>query len=214
MSRLSTGTAAVGYFAERSRFGSSGSAAPAETFPQNSVLDAFTRANEGPPMTGWADNDAGLRVISNQASGSDAFAISRYATGTWADAEAFATIAVKPSTDGHQMGVLARLSTTGIYNGYGFFAGNKTGTDTLALWKVVASAYTKISSDVTQEFTAGDKIGIKCVGSTISGWYYNGSSWSKVVELTDSSVTAAGYIGLGGDSTVYRFDDFGGGAAS
>lgn len=214
MARLSTGTAGAGYFAERSRFGSA-AAASAATFPQNAVLDSFVRINEGPPMTGWADNDAGFKVVSNQAAGNDAFNVSRYtAAGTFTNAEAFATIAVKPTTNGNGVAVLARLSPGAFYDHYGFFATLQAGTDTLALWKSVGSAYTKISVDVSQEFNVGDKIGIKVVGTTISGWFFTAGSWSKVAEVTDSSVSAAGHIGMACDLTVSRMVDFGGGTAT
>lgn len=187
------------------------------SFPQNAVLDTFNRANEGPPMTGWAENvaGAGYKVLSNAAIGTGAFSVSRYtATGTMANAEAWATVAAKPTVDAQNMGVGCRMTTGSSYDAYFFFGTNKTGTDTLAIWKVVAGVYTKISSDVTQEYNVGDKLGVKAVGTTISGWVYTAGAWSKAIEMTDSSVSAAGYIGMAGDVTFQSWDDFGGGTAT
>jgi RHS repeat-associated protein len=61
-------------------------------------------------------------------------------------------------------------------------------------------------------WSAGDKLGFRAVGSTLTAYHYTGGAWSSVASRTDSTY-ASGYIGLESYSTSWTLDDFGGGAA-
>src|SRR4029077_2131878 len=56
------------------------------------------------------------------------------------------------------------------------------------------------------------KIGLSVIGNTLTAWGYTNGVWAVINTRTDSTYSAAGYIGVslansGGDT----FDDFGGG---
>lgn len=67
----------------------------------------------------------------------------------------------------------------------------------------------------TAPFAAGDSVGLKLSGSTITAYHELGSgSWTAVGSVTDSSISAGGYLTFTlGDSTA-RGGQFGGGTGS
>lgn len=67
----------------------------------------------------------------------------------------------------------------------------------------------------TAPFAAGDSAGLQLNGSTITAWHESGTgSWTAVGSVTDTSITAGGYVSFTlGDATM-RGGPFGGGNAS
>lgn len=187
------------------------------SFPTTSVLDDFNRANESPlsQAGAWSDDGSnGLQLVSNAVSSSSSNKQSHRTTQPPANCEAFVTIATKPS-DGQSVNVRARISSLGTSpNGYFVHALASSGTDVLTIQRFDAGANTTLAT-VNQEFASGDSIGIQIVGSRIGLWYKaSAGSWTELTSTTDATYTAAGYIGIGGFSTSWTLDSFGGGAAS
>jgi hypothetical protein len=192
-------------------------------FPSTSVLDSFTRANEGPPMTGWAAlSSDGLKVDTNQAAPNDTGVNDGYWTTamTDADVEAYVTIATQPAAGG-QSAVWARLapgasSTTSDEDGY-LVTHRVTSADLRILRHDAGVSTTLGTWSVTM--AAGDKIGIRCEGDTIEAWASISGVWALIGSVSDATYAGDSpnnKIGLRNDgaavSTVARYDDFGGGA--
>lgn len=177
-----------------------------------SIIDDFNRANANPPG-GWTNCENQLSIFSNKltpATGGGQSA--EYTTTSYGpNCECFVTVDTKPTSDADAVGLIARGSTGSPARGYYLFAINKTGTDIFSLYRNVAGTYTQLGSNVSQEYSAGDKIGLSCVGTTIKGWLYTGGSWSVVITQTDGNITGAGFFGAYMNGTVARLDDFGGG---
>ena len=48
----------------------------------------------------------------------------------------------------------------------------------------------------------------ECNGSTITAYHYTGGAWTSKTSVTDSTYSAAGYVGLTSVNAVATFDDF------
>ncbi len=181
-------------------------------FPVNGIIDDFDRANEGPPMTGWADLVAGLVVSSNVAGVSAGGLNASYWTTimTAADCEVFATIASNPANN-RSMYVLARIADISApsFDGYALKFNKLSGTDTLQIIRIDNGVESVLGANFTQELTAGNKFGLEIVGTTLTAYVDTGSGWTSLGSRTDSTYSAAGYLGLGIASGT--LDDFGGG---
>src|SRR3990170_3293788 len=191
------------------------------TFPTTGILDSFNRADAGPPPSAdwsiWQFNDQ-FRVLSNQAT-AQAGASSELVANYWdtstfgADTEAYTTIAAPNGDGSSSYGVIARIQTGDLSDGYlvEWTAGN-----TIDIYRIDNGAYTQLgASNTGQTLNAGDKIGIEIIGSTIKAYKNEGAGWSQVgTSRTDSTYSAAGYVGLHcyqGGATLISLDDFGGG---
>lgn len=192
-------------------------------FPTTAVLDNFDRANTGPPPSAsWgllATGFGGIQVISNQASTDSAasgvecgayYNVAQYGP----DVEAWITILNVPAGDSSaSRGLEARLSSPGggARNGYHL---DWSQDGTMAWYKLVSGGYTQIGTGTTTTMTAGYKLGIELIGTSLKAYVHNGTSWSNVLTVTDSTYTGSGYIGLHcykATTAALTFDDFGGG---
>jgi hypothetical protein len=126
--------------------------------------------------------------------------------------EAYIDVPTKPGNNS-SVGVVGRWDTTG-HNGYGVFVIALAGTDEVRIYRSDAGVSTQIGSSVVREFTSGESIGIEIVGNTITAYIKSGGTWSAIGSATDSTYTAAGYIGLSVPSSAARADNFGGGTAA
>lgn len=177
----------------------------------SAVLDNFDRANEGPPMTGWTDIDAGLQVISNAAGGTTGANLSRLNTSYGPDAEAWATVSTKPGAVTRYFGFEMR-QTADTGDGYAAYAIDRSGTDTWEIYRVDNGTYTLLGSAVTgPEVTAGDQIGMERLGSAVAVYHFTAGAWTQIATRTDSTYTGTLYLALYVDDGTGRFDDFGGG---
>jgi hypothetical protein len=185
-------------------------------FPANGVIDNFNRANEGPPMTGWANIVSGLVVSSNACAPSSTGTRSGYYSTilTEADCEVFVTVVTAPANN-RNVTLLARVHDVSgtSFDGYGLRLNKVSGTDTLQIVRIDNGSLTNLGSAISQEIASGNKIGLEIVGSTLTAYVDTGSGWTAVGNTTDSTYNVAGYLGIdiGGSGTL---DDFGGGELS
>lgn len=185
------------------------------SFPYTSVLDNFNRANQGPPMTGWSDLDAGWKVSSNQAVSNDAVGnISRISsTSTGADREAYCTINAMPGTS--KSFSLLLVDSSG--NGYSADL-SQNGSDQHSLFISRRDAYGGTTL-IAHTYAAGVlqvglKIGIRSYSSGVQELWANfGSGWFVVVSTVDTThgTAVSRQVVMSGDSTATIIDDVGGG---
>ncbi len=171
-------------------------------FPTTAVLDNFNRSDAN-PMTGWTDIAGGFGANGTVAIGSAAsWNISYWNASTYADCEAYATVAHGASTMYVVCRMAADASTSYFHKSDGSTSilgyEDGTGDHTLA-------SYSQSVSD-------GDSLGISAIGSTISAYYKaSGGNWVLLGSVTDTKYSS-GYIALIDTGTVSTFDNFGGGA--
>lgn len=180
------------------------------------LLDNFNRADQGPPpSTDWTTLLNGHNILSNLVRGNNGSAsnVSLWDIATYgADVEAYLSIPTLVA-DGENVEVYARMTTLVGATVDGYLARwnrvSGASNDTLQLYSVTNGVATKLGADIaTQEMTAGDKLGIEIIGTTISLYTYTGGAWTNKGSRTDSTYSAAGYVGIGCVGNTGRFDDF------
>lgn len=192
------------------------------TFPTTGIIDDFNRADEGPLSNGgkWTNQirsgDDNLRVDTNQCA-TIAGGISQQGSAWWnnatfgPDCECYTTLPVLP-TGGSRATVLARLANPGGGACDGYLALMRpTGQTTQGIYRYDNDVATLLGASVTPTWTAGDKLGIEIIGSTIRMMQYTSGAWSELASRTDTTYSAAGYIGIDSGVADTRFDDFSGG---
>jgi hypothetical protein len=192
-------------------------------FPTTGIIDNFNRGDEDPVSDGgkWSlgPDDFGantLRLATNElrptvgVTNANAY---RNDQDYGPDTEVFTTIGVIPST---AVLLYARLVDigAGTTDGYACYF-NFSGTDDALICRVDNDSLVGLGSAITPAapYAAGDKLGLECIGSTISAYVFQSGAWSLLGSRTDSTYTAAGKIGvkISDTSTNARVDDFGGG---
>src|SRR5687767_15252352 len=173
----------------------------AQTFPTVSLVDNFNRAN-GTLTLPWEDNffGAGQLEVNNNAARSGHstnYGGSRWGSGgpTGPDLEVFATIG-EPQADGRGMTIDWRTSTSSDTR-YILSLQRRAGSsnDTLQVEKAVNGAYATVGAAIPLgfDFAAGDAVGIRMVGSTITVYYKRaGGAWTALASRTDTSIQTAG----------------------
>lgn len=179
---------------------------------RTAILDTFNRANEGPPPSAsWTNLNAGLKVISNVCGANAANSISYWNTiCVSANEESYFTVTTKPA-NGQTCGAYVRLKDVGsiaTLDGYGLLASMAAGTDSIALQRIDNAVATTLGASVSQEISTSDILCIRISGSGIE-MERNGS---VVITRTDTTYTAAGYLGAAISDTTGRIDNFGGGS--
>lgn len=190
-------------------------------FPFTPVLDNFNRANTGPPPSAnWGSDihghgDPGLRVVSNALAGpSGADGGSWWSAKTFRDdCEAYATV-VTPGF--FELWVRGTALGTSSGTAYALEWRGDDHTLTLVRWGPGFSGYyaSTGAGTVVVNLVAGDKIGVRMQGSTITGWVKQGAgAWTKMLETDSFRWTTGGQIGayIYG-ATPGALDDFGGGS--
>ena len=192
---------------------------PPPTFPSTPVLDSFVQT-PGALSPNWqspALQDSGTVKVPGSGSTSSSAGTS---SATWthtqfaADQEAYVTVPALPAAGGF-LQVGGRVSST---------AGSKVSlyflrvTPSKNLWdlrkKLNGAASTSMGT-FTAPFAAGDAIGIKMSGSTITAYHEAGQgAWSSVGSVTDTSIAAGGYLTFTLGDTTVRGGAFGGGNSS
>jgi hypothetical protein len=184
--------------------------------PTTPVLDNFNRAN-GPVGSNWSlirsNGYAAMNVAGNAAvdSSSSAYAWNYWNAATFGpNAEAYVTVA---SYSGDTLRIGARVTGGTNYSGY-FVAISPTGA-----WSIIridnGGSPVTLASGVTQQIHAGDKIGIRIVGSVVTALRYTaGGGWVQVLSY-DTASDSVRYAAAGRLALEFRaggFDDFGGGS--
>lgn len=188
------------------------------TFPSTSVLDQFNRA--APLGSGWSSpvvpGDATPTITSNQVSvGSAAYGSTYWNAGTFGpDGEVYITIPTLVANN-EACGIFFRVSNpnaAGLTCYLVEYQRKPAATDLTKLFRYDNSTtLTQVGSSISQEFSAGDTLGVKFLGSTYRV-YRNGAQIGS--DLTDATYKTAGYIGLELENTTGRLDDFGGGTVT
>ena len=198
------------------------SATPGAVIPPTeplSTLDNFNRPDENPLSDGgrWSNGilnsgESGLVV-----SGS-ALACTRSTTcSAWRsnaqygpDVEAWATFTTMPG-NGNGLRLYARLQQPGsaAVDGYVLRAVQQSGTDQVLLDRLDNGVLVNRLT-VSEELAAGDTILLRASGSILEAWRHDGSGWSRLGNVPDSTYSAAGYVGVSLRGTSGRLDDYGG----
>lgn len=189
-------------------------------FPTTAILDNFNRANTGPPPSAsWSQGYGGIfgqfKVVSNQAAVNSlifGYAENYWNVATYADCEAYVTIAAKPAAGSLFALMVRTVDIATNPDGYLLVLTPSAGTDTLQIDRGDNGVRTLLGAAVSQEVSVGDSIGIRAIGSTLTCWYKpSGGSWTELFSRTDATYSAAGRIELITNSAATIVDDFGGG---
>lgn len=154
----------------------------------------------------WTSFVGTLLASGGQGAGSAAGDNFAYRTsGSWGpDVFLAITIATVPA-DGAGVLLAARLVVP-TFNAYTISFVKAAGVDTVYLRRLDAGVSNPLLS-WSQEVAAGDRIGIRCVGMTISAYINTGGGWTLLGSVTDTNYGAAGTIGLDVVGTAARVDD-------
>lgn len=191
-------------------------------FPTTSVLDSGVRADEGPPPSAsWTSGFAGsatLKVVSNTLYDPTGSNGAMWGTTYGPDSECYTTITTKASDGGQsQLHLRAKEIGASTADGYRVLF---TRLDANPGYQLV---FRRMDNNVTTQLGAthnetggaaanGDKVGIDMVSDTLSAYISRSGTWSSAITTrTDTTYTAAGYIGLRNNDAVAAYNDFGGG---
>lgn len=197
-------------------------------FPTTSVLDNFT-GTDGTDLpvysANWAQSNTNwpnLEIQANAATGtvSSAVQADHWTAATFGpDSEAFVTITTKPSAGSWDfVQVMARLQGVGgadTVDGYDCYMNVAAGTDVAGIERIDNGVFTLLGAEASQEWAAGDALGLEIIGTTSNIKMYrkpSGGSWAQLGSTqSDSTYQNAGSIGIMVGNTTGRSDDFGGG---
>lgn len=196
--------------------------------PTTSLLDDFNRADANPLNGNWAAFSAfaanPLKLLTNRVVGSAGGTnASYYTVSCGPDCEVYDTVLGLETVDGQPHETLflrvANPTSGGTYNAYRLIINFRSG-GTLDEWfitKIVAGSSTTIAGPVSNDIAINDKIWFNATGSLLTGYQQVGGagSWNQIIQVTDSAVTAAGFLALALRSVnVNAADDFSGGTAT
>ena len=123
------------------------------------------------------------------------------------DLEAYVTISTTAAT---ASGIAVRIQGEGganTWDGYGVVGASGTG---ITIQRIDNGTPTTLINTSLVTIASGDKLGVRCEGSTIQAWKQaSGSSdWNLVLTVVDATYGSAGKIGLRVTATAARLDDF------
>jgi len=126
----------------------------------------------------------------------------------------YVTIATLPGAgEGIGLGIrYADVGTNGV-DGYNIYYEQASGTDTVIIMRLDDGSDTQLGATISQDFSAGDGIGVEAISSQIIVYRRSSGTWSDISSggRTDGTYTSAGYISLEASANAFRLDDFGGG---
>lgn len=187
------------------------------------ILDSFTRADSTTTLganwsllTDFAVGGTNLGISGNAAyKGSGvAYVVMYWNVATFGpDCEVYLTISTLSASDNLTLYARAKEPGNATYDGYALNIDLSTTPDTWVISKIVNGTSTPISSSITQNVVSGEKILLECRGSTMKAYHFTGGSWVEKLSIVDTTHVGAGNIGFygGGNSSTWRYDDFGGG---
>lgn len=187
-------------------------------FPGNSTLiDGFNRANASTLGTPWQQVGTGQEwTISGNAAVSTLNALDLLPTTTGPDASHFMTLTAKPVNDGGNLSIEQRVSANSTTrNSYlGRWLYESAAADIWRIYRRTSGTLTQLGTDVTgNDLGIGNKFGMDTIGSAISVYAYNGTTWTQVATQTDTTYAAAGYV-IFSTNDKPSVDDFSGGTVS
>lgn len=193
------------------------------SFPNTPLIDDFTGADVN-PAPNWSvifpGNAGTFQRISNQGQ-DDGFTVASeaYHTASFCtpNCEAWMTISVVPVLSGNRVRLYARISgqdppftpTAPNYYAVSYVVGTP---NIVAISKYFNGSFGDLTT-FTQTISNGDKIGIQCIDSAISAYYYTSGKWSRLGGVTDTDIGQSGYLGAATQHNAEnpRIDNFGGG---
>jgi hypothetical protein len=189
---------------------------PPPTFPSTAVLDSFVQA-PGALSPNWqtpALQDAGTASVPSSgvtASSAGTSSATWKATQFAANQEAYVTIPTLPAA-GSFLQVGGRVSSLTGSNVSLYFLRVTPSKNLWDLRKKINGAGSTSMGTFTAPFAAGDSLGIDLNGSTITAYHEAGTgAWTSVGSVTDTSITAGGYLTFTLGDTTARGAAFGGG---
>ena len=185
-------------------------------FPTTSLLDALTTA--GALSANWTTPTWGMAQTVQGSTGGALTTVAGSGSAYWSaatfgpDTEVYITCAaVSNAAVGLRM-TNNGTSTAANLDGYVFQL--NTGGSFCQIRKIVNNVYTNLGGPVTPPtLGAGDLLGFSAVGSTLTGYYQAAGSgvWQNLIQVTDTTYSAAGNIGFTIFSTTARVQNFSGG---
>jgi hypothetical protein len=187
------------------------------SFPTTSILDDFNRTAEGPPPS------ANWTLVFGVGSKTDGTCLVRGSTGSgndngsyWnvetfgPDTEVFATVTTKTGF----CDLLVRLANVPGATTDGYSVAINSSTNLVRHFRIDNAVFTLLGANESQTITNGDSWGYKMIGSTMQAYYKVGAGpWLAIGSgRSDSTYSAAGYIGLTMESSSAQYDNFGGGS--
>lgn len=186
-------------------------------FPSNAtVLDDFNRTNGGLGAS-WTEFLGDVHaIVSNQVTGpSGAEAFAGYDLATYGpDSEVYIDVATLGGTDQPCL-IFARMTTLSIatIDGYCVVLTIKSGTDTQGIYRIDNGVFTQLGATISNNFTAGNSLGLEIVGSTIKVYKKASGTWSDISSggRNDTTYGSAGYLMMDMYGNTFRIDNFSGG---
>lgn len=191
-------------------------------FPTNTtLLDDFNREN-GAIGANWTADALGFgsdlaTIESNQArspAGGAGWSEAYWNPATFGpDFEVYVQVPVKPANN--QIAGIHWVHPTGLggtgVDGFSAYLRPLSGTDSLVIERFTNQTWQTLQ-EAFQEFTAGWWFGLERIGTTIAGYYFNGSIWTQFATQTDANhAGVAGRLAFDMEGTTCRFDNFMGG---
>lgn len=187
-----------------------------ETFPAQSVLDAFTYSDgKLATVSGglWADDtfgfsNAGVSVVSGKVTSADAFDERSYRVAEHAaDGEVAVTVStLAPANEKGGIGWRVLAPDTAGADGYEMET-NQTGNG-VRVYRIDNQTYTQIGL-FEQPLVAGDKIGARFTGSLHEIFVVPASGPKlHIGSITDGAYTAVGHASITAEGTTVRLDNF------
>lgn len=174
----------------------SGLAAAGGGFPAVALLDDFNRANAADLGANWDTDPLSFGDLTAILSGNAAavpddvnFGCNAWNPDTYGpDVAVCVTIGAAASGENWGVTLYARV----VDSTHFYYFGTGTGGNAY----LGNGAGESITPDITLDtpLGLGDKIGLVCRGSAIEGWVYQSGAWTKVIEGTDGTTSAAGQL--------------------
>ena len=97
---------------------------------------------------------------------------------------------------------------SGAADGYMLRTMHLDGTDQVLLERL-DNGVIVTRATLNQELATGDRLLLRVQGSTLEAWRHDGSSWTRIGGVTDTTYPATGFVGVGIRGTSGLLDDFG-----
>ena len=191
-------------------------------FPTTPIIDTFNRADSpldtslacSDGINSWFEGkinggvDTNCNIASNRLTSiatGDSFIVASFGP----DVEVYSSWPVLPTSYIFHA-VRIQDVNTATWDGYGLL--HDIASSQWQLRRYTNGVSTVIATS-SVAISAGDKVGLSVIGTTLSGYRYTAGSWNQtpIVTTTDATYALAGKIGFEFDDTTGRMDDFGGG---
>jgi hypothetical protein len=178
------------------------------------VLDSFTRANASTLGSNWTADPlhqsyVSFGIVSNLCENNGHPSCANWWSQNFFPASQEAYVTVTQPGSGTYSELLCRVQFPGTASARGY----ALRWDSSHIY-VYNPAGTDISGSLTPTVSAGDRVGLSCVGNQITAWHDTGSGWVNIWSGTDTTYAGSGYVGLvdSNDSGTLELSNFGGGA--